>query len=483
MRYILRKYGEFNGLKVPTIIRALKDLIPNEIPLEYRNKDIFETDFLIIIQNYNRNNIRELVSTVLKLRRKDLGKLIYLPGPFNPYDFPVLFYLGIDILDASFLDIMGEESCIYPTGINNGVNCREWNNRLLDRIMNEIEISLKTFNFRELVEFYSHSSFSQEILRLLDMEYYDEIKEFLDHEPKNLKSSGLESIFRAEFREYRERIMNFKQKANNLLLIPCSAVKPYSMSKSHRVLHSYIGKYLKYIDEVIVTSPLGLVPREIESFYPAAFYDIPVTGYWFEEEKKMLIETAKNYFKDKKYDRVFYILPEGEEAILNIFDEKMGIRGKLNAENSEKLVQILEREIVKKSFDKRKIEILNILNYYYEIVLDNEDIKIVDQGNREIVYVNGIEFAKITRNGPYPMKGLAQYLASNRRKVIEIKESVKSSNIFIPVVAEISDDIRPGDPVIILNNGKIEGYGFAAISKNDLNYIKKGIAVRDFKRL
>jgi len=197
----------------------------------------------------------------------------------------------------------------------------------------------------------------------------------------------------------------------------------------------------------------------------------------------MLIETAKNYFKDKKYDRVFYILPEGEDAILNIFDEKMGIRGKLNAENSEKLVQILEREIVKKSFDKRKIEILNILNYYYEIVLDNEDIKIVDQGNREIVYVNGIEFAKITRNGPYPMKGLAQYLASNRRKVIEIKESVKSSNIFIPVVAEISDDIRPGDPVIILNNGKIEGYGFAAISKNDLNYIKKGIAVRDFKRL
>jgi hypothetical protein len=75
MRYILRKYGEFNGLKVPTIIRALKDLIPNEIPLEYRNKDIFETDFLIIIQNYNRYNIRELVSTVLKLRRRILESL------------------------------------------------------------------------------------------------------------------------------------------------------------------------------------------------------------------------------------------------------------------------------------------------------------------------------------------------------------------------------------------------------------------------
>ncbi len=483
MRYLLRKFGEFNGLNVPAVISNIRDLIGKEIILEHRYKDVLEFDDLIIIQNYNRYNSRELVSTVLKFRKKNIGKLIYLPGPFNPYDFPTLFYLGVDILDTSFIDAMGDRNCIYPTGINKGENCREWNKNLLNKIMKEIEISLKTYNFRELVEFYSNTAFSQEILRLLDMEYYNEIKQFIDHEPRNLSSSGIESIFRPEFREYRERVMNFRSKANNLLLIPCSAIKPYSMSKSHRVLHSFIGKYLKYIDEVIVTSPLGLVPREIESFYPAAYYDIPVTGYWFEEEKKMLRETAESYFRNKKYDKVFYILPEGEDVILDIFEEKIGIKGKLNAENSSKLQQLMEKELVRSKVNKRKVEIINIISYHYGIVLNDENMKIVDQGNRELVYINDTVFAKITKNGPYPMMGLAQYLASNGIKVIKIRESVKSSNIFMPVVEDISNDVRPGDLVIVLNNEKIEGFGYAAISKYDLDYLRRGIAVRDFKRL
>ena len=32
--------------------------------------------------------------------------------------------------------------------------------------------------------------------------------------------------------------------------------------------------------EVIVTSPLGLVPRDLEEVWPAGYYDIPVTGDW-----------------------------------------------------------------------------------------------------------------------------------------------------------------------------------------------------------
>ena len=34
----------------------------------------------------------------------------------------------------------------------------------------------------------------------------------------------------------------------------------------------------------MVTSPLGLVPRSLEDFWPAAHYDIPVTGDWDSDE-------------------------------------------------------------------------------------------------------------------------------------------------------------------------------------------------------
>ena len=38
------------------------------------------------------------------------------------------------------------------------------------------------------------------------------------------------------------------------------------------------------VHQVIVTAPLGLVPRELEEIWPAANYDIPVTGEWDADE-------------------------------------------------------------------------------------------------------------------------------------------------------------------------------------------------------
>lgn len=42
------------------------------------------------------------------------------------------------------------------------------------------------------------------------------------------------------------------------------------------------------VHEVIVTSPLGIVPMELEMIYPAAHYDISVTGEWSLDEREMV---------------------------------------------------------------------------------------------------------------------------------------------------------------------------------------------------
>ncbi|WP_175266547.1 DUF5591 domain-containing protein [Acidiplasma cupricumulans] len=49
--------------------------------------------------------------------------------------------------------------------------------------------------------------------------------------------------------------------------------------------------------ELIVTSPVGLVPRELENSYPARFYDIPVIGLWYEDEKLMMKNLLKIILK------------------------------------------------------------------------------------------------------------------------------------------------------------------------------------------
>ena len=43
-----------------------------------------------------------------------------------------------------------------------------------------------------------------------------------------------------------------------------------------------ISNYRSSLHELIVTSPVGLVPRELENSYPASSYDIPVIGIWYE---------------------------------------------------------------------------------------------------------------------------------------------------------------------------------------------------------
>lgn len=67
-----------------------------------------------------------------------------------------------------------------------------------------------------------------------------------------------------------------------LLLLPCSARKPYRESQSHRRFGHHIPHSAAH--QVMVTSPLGLVPRELEDCWPARHYDVPVTGDWSADE-------------------------------------------------------------------------------------------------------------------------------------------------------------------------------------------------------
>ena len=120
-----------------------------------------------------------------------------------------------------------------------------------------------------------------------------------------LLACSQESLNRPEIRRFSERVIERLQKRDGvLLLLPCSARKPYSRSRSHRIVLAHLDKLRQFLNEAIITSPIGVVPRSLELMYPASNYDIPVTGKWTCDEKEWVIERLSQYLSVNAFESV-----------------------------------------------------------------------------------------------------------------------------------------------------------------------------------
>lgn len=88
--------------------------------------------------------------------------------------------------------------------------------------------------------------------------------------------SSEESLYRPEAVRWRQRMELMKPLGDTVVLLPCSMKKPYSNSKSHQKFR----KVTRSFQELIITSPFGICPRELENTFPIQSYDVAVTGSW-----------------------------------------------------------------------------------------------------------------------------------------------------------------------------------------------------------
>lgn len=135
-----------------------------------------------------------------------------------------------------------------------------------------------------------------------------------------LAPSG-ESLHRPEVVRYRDRLEERyapPPSASVLLLLPCSHRKPYAESSTHRRLRRPLEHLANRwaVHEVVVTSPLGVVPRELERAYPAAHYDLPVTGDWGDEEAALIRDGVADLVARGGYTHVLAHLVEAEAALV-----------------------------------------------------------------------------------------------------------------------------------------------------------------------
>ncbi|MGB2071462.1 MAG: DUF5591 domain-containing protein, partial [Poseidonia sp.] len=236
----------------------------------------------------------KLPTAVMTLKHRFPGALLWTPGLGGPDNLSVLVSMGVDLFDLA--------RCREASA--NGVVLSPWGPRLpleheatsleaqayhMVRALDEVRAAVMSGSLRSLAVQQSQSS-----PRL--------VEHLRRHQELVAESEGVLASHMPATTEFAcfspnaltdplvvdwERFMTEAYEApapvrNVMVLLPCSARKPYRLSKSH-------SQFLRAIastgcHEVMMTSPLGLVPRDLEDVWPAANYDVPVTGDWSSDE-------------------------------------------------------------------------------------------------------------------------------------------------------------------------------------------------------
>lgn len=296
-----------------------------------------------------------------------------------------------------------------------------------------------------------------------------------------------ESLRRPEVLRWHRRIKERYTPPEGIgltVVLPCSARKPYSKSKSHMLFQKYIRRGAKeklgLVHEVILTSPLGLVPRELESVYPAAHYDVPVTGHWSSEEKSIAVGLLADYMK-KAGTKMLGHVDGAYREICEELDIPLTRERILSRESLQYLEQKVSEAL--EEFPPAKTNKLELLRKICDfqfgkgsgeyLVPDGATVR-----GRQIFLGNGQVAAVNPNNGFFALSLLGgKLLKEYGRHIVEISFKPATNSIFCAGVDKADGEIRPGDEVIVIYEGEVVGVGKAVLNGEEMLRSKKGLAV------
>ena len=486
-----RRNGRYFIHSIEDISASLKDarIYPENSP-EFTEAG----DFLILRRSADLILRPRKFLRVLAEGRKLYGysRLLYCPAIGDPYLIPVLAYAGVHVFDDLFVMEESKKGVLYtPLGkLRSDRISYDENMQYVGMLMQALRTSILNGTLRDLVEKYTMSAKAVEILRIVDEEYSMEEEKVFPVRTPFVYANSLQSLNRPDLVRYREKISREYVRPSGLeyaLLIPCSARKPYSSSASHRRLINTLGSLRNNLHEIIVTSPVGLVPRELENSYPPRFYDIPVIGKWFEEEKTMILEMLGSYFARNNYKKVIaYIgddlkfiesaLPPGSEVI----------HGKLTDESGLKQLEMTLRDVKTSSrLDARSRLLMDMISqaafqFGSWIVPYLENSRITMSYNQQMISVNGKVLLVYNDSlGKFTItKAMGELFLKEGRYVVSIDDFKPTANVYPVGITGVTEDIRPEDEVVIAHRDSVRGVGIARMPVLAMKTLKKGVAVK-----
>lgn len=445
-----------------------------------------------------RSNARMLVDQVIKLRdAAGYNRLIAMFGIADPSTLALLVYMGVDILDDSFPAASGLSGIrTLPEGeIGMSVDVSEPNREEMVRECAKVRAFIEGGRLRELVDQRSSSSpVSVAVLRLFDDIGYAYQEASVDDVGRRFSCNTTQSLRRPDVLKYRKQIMERYEKPAHkrvLVLLPCSAKKPYHASKTHKIFGSAIhaSNYETVVHEVIVTSPLGAVPRELDSFYPANSYDIPVTGEWKCEEKRFIRELV-GHIISQGYDTVISHLGEDTELVKDLcpgmVETVVGDPiSPVSIKNLEEALRTATKGMeLGNYYQDRRECVKSILRFQFgkdaaERIMDDDTYAIGKYPYWKLLR-NKVQLGMISEErGMFSMTlDGARILAECGCACVDMMDFELKGNLFAVGVTGADPSIRIGDEAVVLKNGKVVGVGVAMMSGKEMVDLRRGIAVK-----
>jgi archaeosine synthase len=430
-----------------------------------------------------------------------------------PHRIALLAYCGFDVFDSIPL-IMAAENGTYLTssgmlayerikelpcpcpactsGRRGKPELLEHNYVTAENEATLVRHAISEGRLRELVESRIRSDpWLVQNLRLLDMDHHDLQEMHAPVKGAPFHAGSKESLSRPEVTRWRRRLeQRYRRPASAkvLLLIPCSAKKPYSLSQSHMRFRQALLQSGRFdaVHEVIVTSPLGLVPRELELFYPAQDYDIPVTGHWDRDERRMAEEMVSWLVSTQDYDLVISHLGDEREPVNSVLgdfiDTSKGRPG--SGESLDRLKDALTEHVPQAEANRRQRaldDMRSICRYQFSGAGDAlcEKAHVAGRWPHFKIFRDREQLGMLT--GERGMVSLtlegAKTIAASGTYCVEIEDFEPKGNLFAVGVERASSDVRIGDDVAVVRAGDVRAVGVARMCAAEMMIAERGEAV------
>ena len=428
----------------------------------------------------------KLVDALVTIKHRFPGSLIWTPGIGGPDNLAVLVWFGVDIFDLSrsrqctasnvLLTSAGPRELVSSSGEEADLESQLIHWKLA---INEVKARLADGTLRTLVEQQSLNSPSLvEHLRYHDKLTRKNTSIGISHVDKStiLHCNSHTSLSNPVVSKWVDFMTDEYQPPegldNVLMLLPCSARKPYRMSKSHRKFLDAIGH--SAFHEVMVTSPLGLVPRDLEETWPASHYDIPVTGEWNLDEIERTSHMLKSLLERNNYHTVInhssmsFDLPG-----INYFETRVGksATSREALENLRTIVTEVSKQHVTRNRKHHKILLDNfasIARYKMENDLWLENVSIRGKPPFWRIELEGKQIALWSndRRGFSLAKSSIPLISANSSlRQIHLNSQVSwKGDIFSNILESYDAGINSGDDLLVLQNGQPVGLARAVAS-------------------
>ena len=448
-----------------------------------------------------RKDPRRIVDAVVRLREAcGFGRLLCMLGIGEPSTVAMLSYMGVDVFDDSLPRAAGLEHVLLMPEAEVAMGDGNVVGANIDYMVAELaktRMFIEADRLRELADQRSFSSPSNvALLRIYDQNAYQYAEETCSTVGCRFSCNSTQALRRPDLKRYRDRMGSYRKPEHKriLLLLPCSAKKPYHISKTHRAFASAIhtAQHDTLVHEVIVTSPLGMVPRELDACYPANSYDIPVTGEWKCEEKAMIRKMVGDLIA-QGYDKVICHLGEDYELVEGLAEMECTVVGD---PTSPKSLENLDKALRAAAKGMETVDYLvdrnNLARGLLEFQFGRDIADLLMDGDTYAIgkfpywkFIREVDGKKNQMGMMTPERGMvsltlegAEVLAKAGYATVEIMDFELKGNLFAVGVVRADPRIRIGDEAVIVCNGEVRGVGVAEMCGREMTDLKRGIAVK-----